>query len=142
MANITRNSKSNTATTTNDSKAKHYMNIYMDGQQIGYAFVAEEEGEYVNLVFPPPCDLAWVSNSLPSQQMCARIFENFTYAEKRAKEVGKQCRHGENRLKYSFWYQEPSRFSSSNVDVRIHISNDVDPVLLTRTLRLIREISC
>ena len=27
-------------------------------------------------------------------------------------------------------------------DVRIHISNDVDPVLLTRTLRLIREISC
>lgn len=27
-------------------------------------------------------------------------------------------------------------------DVRIHISNDVDPFLLTRTLRLIREISC
>ncbi len=27
-------------------------------------------------------------------------------------------------------------------DVRIHVSNDVDPVLLTRTLHLIREISC
>lgn len=27
-------------------------------------------------------------------------------------------------------------------DVRIHVSNDVDPALLTKTLRLIREISC